>query len=72
LYDFIFSNNEATPKTLFVMRMSERFKIELKGKIFRRRSHSYVEERFFLLTKILDFAAIRNRKGFSEWAQIID
>jgi len=51
------------------MRMSERYKIELKGKIFRRRSHSYVEERFFLLTKILDFAAIRNRKGFSEWTQ---
>jgi len=51
------------------MRMSEKFKIELKGKIFRRRSHSYVEERFFLLMKILDFAAIRNRKGFSEWTQ---
>ena len=26
-----------------------------------------VEERFFLMTKILDFAAICNRRGFSEW-----
>jgi len=50
------------------MRMSEKFKIELKEKIFRRLSLSYVEERFFLLTMILDFAAIRNRKGVSEWA----
>ena len=36
------------------------------GRVVRRRSHSYVEERFFLMTKILDFAAICNRKGFSE------
>ena len=49
------------------MKMSEKFKIEEDGEIFRRRSHSYVEERFFLMTKILDFAAICNRKGFSEW-----
>ncbi len=46
------------------MKMSEKFKIEEEGKIFRRRSYSYVEERFFLMTKILDFAAICNRKGF--------
>ena len=35
------------------------------------RSHSYVEERFFLMTKILDFAAICNRKGFSELTLIL-
>ncbi len=51
--------------------MSEKFKIEEDGKILRRRSHSYVEERFFLMTKILDFAAICNRKGFSEWTRIL-
>ncbi len=60
------SSYESTPKTLFVMKMSEKFKIEEEGKIFRRRSHSSVEERFYLMTKILDFAAICNRKGFSE------
>ena len=54
---------ESTPKTRFVMKMSEKFKIEEEGKIFRRRSRSYVEERFYLMTKILDFAAICNRKG---------
>ncbi len=48
------------------MRMSEKFKIEASGKIFRRHSHSYVEERFYSITKILDFAAIRNRNGFLE------
>ena len=48
------------------MKISEKFKIEEEGKIFRRCSHSYIEERFFLMTKILDFAAICNRKGFSE------
>jgi len=53
------------------MRMSEKSKIELKEKIFRRRSLSCVEERFFLLMKILGFAAIRNRNGFSKWTQII-
>jgi len=50
------------------MKMSEKFKIEKDGKIFRRPSHSYVEERFFQMTKILDFAAICNKKRFSEWA----
>ncbi len=59
--------HESAPKTLFDLKMSEKFKIEEEGKIFRRRSHSYVEERFFLMTKILDFAAICNRKGFWEW-----
>ena len=59
-------NYEFTPKTLFVMKMSEKFKIEEEVKIFRRRSLSYVEERFYLMTKILNFAAICNRKGFSE------
>jgi len=49
------------------MKMSEKFKIEEEGKIFRSRSHSYVEERFCLMTKILDFAAICNKKRFSEW-----
>jgi hypothetical protein len=49
------------------MKMSEKFKIEEEGKIFHRRSHSYVEERFFPMKKILDFAAICNRQGFSEW-----
>jgi len=49
------------------MKMSEKFKIEEEGKIFRRHSHSYVEERFFLMTKILGFAAICNRKRFSGW-----
>jgi len=49
------------------MKMSEKFKIEEEDKIFRRRSHSYVEERFFQMTKILDFAAICNEKRFSEW-----
>ena len=53
------------------MKMSEKFKIEEDGEIFRRRSHSYVEERFFLMTKILDFAAICNRKGFSEWTHLL-
>jgi len=66
------SNVESTQKTRFVMRMSEKLKIELKGKIFRRRSRSYVEERFFLLAKIFNFAAIRNRKGFSEWTQMLN
>lgn len=61
---------ESTPKTHFVMRMSEKFKIELKLEIFRRRSRSYIEDRFFLLTKILGFVAIRNRKGLSEWTQL--
>jgi len=59
--------NESTPKTLLYMKMSEKFKIEKEGKIFRRRSHSYVEERFCPMTKILDFAAICNKKRFSEW-----
>ncbi|TVR86132.1 MAG: PorT family protein [Saprospirales bacterium] len=55
---------EFTTKNLFVMRMSEKFKIEAADEIFRRRSLSYVEERFYPITKILDFAAIRNRKVF--------
>jgi len=46
------------------MKISEKFKIEEEGKIFRRHSRSYVEERFFLMTKILDFAAICNKRGF--------
>ena len=46
------------------------------GRAARRRSHLVsstiltrrdVEERFFLMTKILDFAAICNKKRFSEW-----
>jgi|GEM_PF-5631686 len=37
------------------------------GRVARRRSHSYVEEKFFQMTKILDFAAICNKKRFSEW-----
>gem|GEM_PF-984069 len=49
------------------MKMSEKFKIEEEEKIFRRRSLSYLEERFFQMTKILDFAAICNKKRFSEW-----
>ncbi len=48
----------------FVMRMSEKFKIEAADQIFHRRSSSCVEERFYSITKILDFAAIRNRRGF--------
>ena len=44
------------------------------GRVARRRLVSScgrdVEERFFLITKILDFAAICNRKGFSEWTQL--
>ena len=59
--------NESTPRTLLYMKMSERSKIEEDEKIFRRRSNSYVEERFFLMTKILDFAAICNKKRFPEW-----
>jgi len=38
------------------------------GRVSHKRSHSYVEERFFLMTKILSFAAICNRKRFSEWS----
>ena len=53
------------------MKMSEKIKIEEEGKIFRRRSLSSVEERFFLMTKILDFAAICNRKGFSERTHLL-
>jgi hypothetical protein len=45
--------------------MSEKFKIEEEGEIFHTLNHSYVEERIFLMTKILDFAAICNRKRFS-------
>ncbi len=40
------------------------------GRVARRRSHSYVEERFCLMTKILDFVAICNKKRFSEWTHI--
>ncbi len=36
-------------------------------RVAHRRSHSYVEERFCPMTKILDFAAICNKKRFSEW-----
>jgi len=61
---------ESTPKTLLCMKMSEKFKIEEEEKIFRRRSHSYVEEKFFQMTKILDFAAICNKKRFSEWTHL--
>jgi len=43
------------------MKISEKFKIEEEGQIFRRGSQSYLEERFYLMTKILDFAAICNR-----------
>ena len=32
--------------------------------------YSYVEERFFQMTKILDFAAICNKKRFSEWTHL--
>ncbi|TVR87510.1 MAG: hypothetical protein EA411_07505 [Saprospirales bacterium] len=49
------------------MRMSEKFKIEESREILRRHSHSYVEERFYVITKMLDFAAIRNRNEFLEW-----
>ncbi|TVR87733.1 MAG: hypothetical protein EA411_06765 [Saprospirales bacterium] len=38
------------------------------GRVAHRRSLSYVEERFYPITKILDFAANRNRNGFLEWA----
>ncbi len=31
-----------------------------------------IEERFFLMTKILDFAAICNRKGFSERTHLLN
>ena len=54
------------------MKMSEKFKIEEDEKIFRRHSHSYVEERFFQMTKILDFAAICNKKRFSEWTHLFE
>ncbi len=50
--------------------MSEKFKNEKIGKTFSRCSHSYIEERFFLMTKILNFAAICNKKRFSEWAHL--
>ena len=53
-----------TPKTPFVLKMSEKFKIEEAGKIFHRRSHCYLEERLFPMTKILGFAVICNRMGF--------
>jgi hypothetical protein len=46
------------------MRMIEKFKDELKEKLFCRCSQSNVEERFLLLMKLLDFAAILSRKGF--------
>jgi hypothetical protein len=46
------------------MRMSEKFKIEAADKIFHRHSPSCVEERFYSIKKVLDFAAIRNRRGF--------
>ncbi|TVR86735.1 MAG: hypothetical protein EA411_09730 [Saprospirales bacterium] len=32
------------------------------GRVASMCSHSYIEERFFLMTKILDFAAICNKK----------
>ncbi len=67
IFTYICIINESTPKTLLYMKMSEKFKIEEDEKISRRRSHSYVEERFFQMTKILDFAAICNKKRFSEW-----
>jgi hypothetical protein len=50
------------------MRMSEKFKINAADAIFRRLSHSCIEERFYPITKILDFAAIRNRSGF--WSRL--
>jgi len=36
----ISQDDEFTPRTCFVIRMSEKFKIGLKGKILRRRSHA--------------------------------
>ncbi len=45
------------------MKMSEKFKNKAESKIFRRRSHSYVEERFYLTTMLLDFAAICNKNN---------
>ena len=63
------------------MKMSEKFKIEEEVKIFHRRSLSYVEERppkrrlppkLWGGAKILDFAAIGNKKRFSEWTHLLE
>jgi hypothetical protein len=48
------------------MKKSEKNKDKAEGKIFRKRSHSCVEERFYLTTRYLFFAAICNRKRFLE------
>ncbi len=44
------------------MRVSEKYKNEAEGKIFRKHSNSYDEERFCPTTKLLYFAATRNKK----------
>jgi hypothetical protein len=48
------------------MKVSEKNKDKAEDKIFRKRSPSCVEERFYLTTKYLYFAAICNRKRFLE------
>jgi hypothetical protein len=53
-------------KTHFVMKSSEKIKVEAEGKIFHKHSHSYDEERFWLTTKRLIFAAICNKNEFLE------
>ncbi|TVQ49731.1 MAG: hypothetical protein EA362_03910 [Saprospirales bacterium] len=55
------------------MKMNEKFNIKEEGEMSRRYLVSSfgtvrdVEERFCPITKISDFVAICNRKGFSEW-----
>ncbi len=44
------------------MRTSEKGNSKAEGKIFRNRSHSYCEERFWLTTLLFHFVAVRNRK----------
>jgi hypothetical protein len=48
------------------MKSSEKIKVEAEGKIFHKHSHSYDEERFWLTTKRLIFAAICNKNEFLE------
>ena len=48
------------------MRTSEKGDSKAEGKIFRNRSRSYCEERFYLTTLLFHFVAFRNRKQFLE------
>jgi hypothetical protein len=50
----------------FEMKRSEKNIDKAEGKIFRKGSPICVEERFYLTTKYLFFAAICNRKRFLE------